>query len=68
MVHWVKDLARLQLWYMSLLWLRFDPWPRKCALGAAEKEREEKKKKKKKGCSARSCGQLQRTEDLPIGF
>ena len=37
MVHWVKDLARLQLWYMSLLWLRFDPWPRKCALGAAEK-------------------------------
>ena len=25
---WVKDLALLQLWHKSQMWLRFDPWPR----------------------------------------
>ena len=26
-MQWVNDLALLQLWYRSQLWLRFDPWP-----------------------------------------
>ena len=26
-VQWVKDLAFLQLWHRSQLWLRFAPWP-----------------------------------------
>ena len=32
------DLALLQLWYRSQLWLRFDPWSR--AMGVAKKEKQ----------------------------
>ena len=28
MAQWVKDLALLQLWFRSQLWLRFNAWPR----------------------------------------
>ena len=27
LAQWVKELALLQLWSRSQLWLRFDPWP-----------------------------------------
>ena len=42
---WVKDLAFLQLWHRSQLWLGSDPWARNSICHMAAKK--EKKKKKK---------------------
>ena len=55
LAQWVKDLALLQLWFKSQLWLRFNPWSGNFHMtqGSQKKEgkkegwREEEKKERK---------------------
>ena len=44
----VKDPALSLQWLRSLLWFRFDPWPRNFCLPQVQPKNKKKKKKKKK--------------------
>ena len=45
---WVKDLALLQLWCRSQLWLRIHPWPGNFQMLQEWQKKKKKKKKKRK--------------------
>ena len=48
MAQQVKDPALSPLWLGSLLWRRFNPWPRKFCMPQAWQEREGRKEGKRK--------------------
>ena len=39
MAQWVKDPALSLMWLRSLLWSRFDPWPRNFCMPQAQLKR-----------------------------
>lgn len=41
-------MALSQLWFRSVLWLEFDPWPKKFHMPWEWSKKKEKKKKEKK--------------------
>ena len=47
-VQWVKDRALSLQWLRSLLWLRFDSWPRNFHMPRQAQTKKKKKKKKKR--------------------
>ena len=48
MAQQVKDQALSLQWFRSLLWCRFDPWPRNFCMPRMPPKKKKKKKKKRK--------------------